>query len=59
MTEAEARFGPDGAGFVAAVNAGDLWADFWRAMFRIFGFPTQRPTRIGGETQDHIGAPLG
>lgn len=54
MDEAEARFGPDGAGFLEALNAGRLWSDFWRAMFGVFGLCAQRPTRIEGDVQDHI-----
>lgn len=54
MKEADARFGPDGAGFLDALNAGELWDDFWRAMFCVFGLPAQRPTRIEGEAQDRI-----
>ena len=54
MEEAEARFGPDGAGFLDALNAGKLWGDFWRAMFCVFGLQAQRPTRIEGEVQEHI-----
>ena len=54
MKEADARFGPDGAGFLDALNAGELWDDFWRAMFCVFGLRAQRPTRIEGAVQNHI-----
>ncbi len=52
--EAQARFGRDGEGFLDALNAGEIWDDFWRAMFCVFGLPAQRPTRIEGDIQDHI-----